>query len=71
MGAGSGVWDVRCGEWGVGSGLERGGSFLIVLEKYWKVAHWNAKLSLSNCQISKKLLTKCQRLLPEFLDILM
>lgn len=46
QGAGSGVWGVGCEVWGVGSGLERGGSFLIVLEKYWKVAHWNAKLSL-------------------------
>ena len=43
--------------------------FPIVLVKCWKVAHWNAKRLLKNCQKSKKLLTpKFQKLLPKFLD---
>ena len=37
MGAGSGEWGVGCEVWGVGSGLERGGSFLIVLENAGKL----------------------------------
>ena len=36
----------------------------IVLVKCWKVAHWNAKKLLKNCQKSKKLLPKFQKLLP-------
>ena len=39
----------------------------IVLVKCWKVAHWNAKKLLKNCQKSKKLLPKFQKLLPKFL----
>ena len=41
----------------------------IVLVKCWKVAHWNAKKWLKNCQKSKKLLPKFQKLLPKFLAI--
>ena len=41
----------------------------IVLVKCWKVAHWNAKKLLKNCQKSKKLLPKFQKLLPKFLAI--
>ena len=41
----------------------------IVLAKCWKVAHWNAKKLLKNCQKSKKLLPKFQKLLPKFLAI--
>ena len=41
----------------------------IVLVKCWKVAHWNAKRLLKNCQKSKKLLPKFQKLLPKFLAI--
>ena len=43
--------------------------FPIVLVKCWKVANWNAKKLLKNCQKSKKLLPKFQKLPPEFLDI--
>ena len=43
--------------------------FPTVLVKCWKVAHWNAKKLLKNCQKSKKLLTpKFQKLSPKFLD---
>ena len=45
------------------------GPFPIVLVKCWKVANWNAKKLLKNCQKSKKLLRKFQKLPPEFLDI--
>ena len=41
----------------------------IVLAKCWKVAHWNAKKLLKNCQKSQKLLPKFQKLLPKFLAI--
>ena len=41
----------------------------IVLVKCWKVAHWNAKKLLKNCQKSEKLLPKFQKLLPKFLAI--
>ena len=41
----------------------------IVLVKCWKVAHWNAKKLLKNCQKSKELLLKFQTLLPKFLAI--
>ena len=41
----------------------------IVLVKCWKVAHWNAKKLLKNCQKSKKLLPKFQKMLPKFLAI--
>ena len=41
----------------------------IVLVKCWKVAHWNAKKLVTNCQKSKKLLPKFQKLLPKFLAI--
>ena len=41
----------------------------IVLVKCWKVAHWNAKKLLKNCQKSKNLLPKFQKLLPKFLAI--
>jgi len=41
----------------------------IVLVKCWKVAHWNTKKLLKNCQKSKKLLPKFQKLLPKFLAI--
>ena len=41
----------------------------IVLVKCWKVAHWNAKKLLKNCQKSKKLLPKFQKLLHKFLAI--
>ena len=41
----------------------------IVLVKCWKVAYWNAKKLLKNCQKSKKLLPKFQKLLPKFLAI--
>ena len=44
-------------------------SFQVVLVKLWKVAHWNAKKLLKNCQKSKKLLPKFQKLPPKFLDI--
>ena len=37
----------------------------IVLVKWWKVAYWNAKKLLKNCQKSKKLLPKFQKLLPK------
>ena len=43
----------------------------IVLVKCWKVAHWNAKKLLKDCQKSKKLLPKFQKLLPKFLAIFM
>ena len=43
----------------------------IVLVKCWKVAHWNAKKLLKNCQKSKKLLPNFQKLLPKFLAIFM
>ena len=33
----------------------------IVLVKCWKVAYWNAKKLLKNCQKSKKLLPKFQK----------
>jgi len=41
----------------------------IVLVKCWKVAHWNAKKLLKNCQKSKKWLPKFQKLMPKFLAI--
>ena len=41
----------------------------IVLVKCWKVANWNAKKLLKNCQKSKKWLPKFQKLLPKFLAI--
>ena len=41
----------------------------IVLVKCWKVANWNAKKLLKNCQKSKKLLPKFQEMLPQFLAI--
>ena len=43
--------------------------FPIVLVKCWKVAYWNAKKLLENCQNLKKLQTKFQKLPPKFLDI--
>ena len=49
--------------------LSRNRPVPIVLVKCWKVAHWNAKKLLKNCQKSKKLLPKFQKLLPEFLAI--
>ena len=45
--------------------------FPTVLVKCWKVAHWNAKKLLKNCQKSKKLLTpKFQNCHLNFLIIL-
>ena len=41
----------------------------IVFVKCWKVANWNAKNLLKNCQKSKKLLPEFQKLLPKFLAI--
>ena len=43
--------------------------FQIALVKCWKVAHWNAKKLLKNCQKSKRFLPKFQKLPPKFLDI--
>ena len=45
-------------------------SFPVVLVKLWKVAHWNAKKLLKNCQKSKTLLPKFEKLPPKYLDIL-
>ena len=42
----------------VGHHLTRHRPVPIVLVKCWKVAHWNAKKLLKNCQKSKKLLPK-------------
>ena len=70
--------DLKIRERGGGEGLQKelfGPSRLsnrpipIVLVKCWKVAHWNAKKLLKNCQKSKKLLPKFQKLLPKFLAI--
>ena len=41
----------------------------IALVKCWKVADWSSKKLLANCQKSKKLLPKFQKLPPKFLDI--
>ena len=43
--------------------------FPIVLVKCWKVGPLNAKKLLENCQQSKKLLPKFQKLPPKFFDI--
>ena len=43
--------------------------FPIVLVKCWKVGHWNAKKLLKDCQKSKTLLPKFQKLPSKFLDI--
>ena len=40
-----------------------------MLVKCWKVAHWDAKKLLKNCQKSKTLLPTFQKLPPKFLDI--
>ena len=47
-----------------------GWPFPIVLLKYWKVSHCNAKKLLKNCQKSKKLLPKFQKLPPKLLLLL-
>ena len=60
-------WGPQVGEVTLLGGVTR--PFPIVLVKCWKVAHWNAKKLLKNCQKSKKLLPKFQKLPPKLLDI--
>ena len=62
-----GTWPISTGEQGNKGKISR--PVPIVLVKCWKVAHWNAKKLLKNCQKSKKLLPKFQKLLPKFLAI--